>query len=47
MGTSQHGLSPPELVRGQHQLQAWREHWKPGCRIPQSLRSVAVRLVYL
>jgi hypothetical protein len=44
MGTSQHGQLPPDLVRGQHQFQAWREQRKPGCRIPQSLWGVAVRL---
>src|SRR5262245_38290368 len=44
MGTSQHGLLPPDLVRGQHQFQAWGEHRKPGRRIPQSLWAVAVRL---
>jgi len=44
MGTSQHGQLPPDLVRGQHQFQAWREQRKPGCRIPQSLWAMAVRL---
>jgi hypothetical protein len=44
MGTNQHGQLPPDLVRGQHQFQAWREQRKPGCRIPQSLWGMAVRL---
>jgi hypothetical protein len=44
MGTSQHEQLPPDLVRGQHQFQAWREQRKPGCRIPQSLWGMAVRL---
>lgn len=44
MGTSQHGQLPPDLVRGQHQFQAWREQRKPGCQIPQSLWGLAVRL---
>lgn len=44
MGTSQHGQLPPDLARAQHQFQAWREQRKPGCRIPQSLWGMAVRL---
>ena len=44
MGTSQHGQLPPDLVRAQHQFQAWREQRKPGCRIPLSLWGTAVRL---
>src|SRR5512135_2452968 len=44
MGTSQHGQLPPDLVRGQHQFQAWREQRKPGCQIPQSLWGLAARL---
>ena len=44
MGTSQHGQRPPDLVRAQHQVQAWREQRKPGCRIPLSLWGTAVRL---
>jgi hypothetical protein len=44
MDTSQHGQLPPDLVRGQHQFQAWREQRKSGCRIPQSLWRMAVQL---
>src|SRR5438067_1109451 len=44
MGTSQHGHLPPELVRGQRRFQAWREQREPGCRIPQPLWVMAVRL---
>lgn len=44
MGTSQQGQLPADLVQGQHQFQAWRKQRKPGCRIPQSLWTMAIRL---
>jgi hypothetical protein len=44
MGTSQHGQLPPDLMRGQRRFQAWREQRKPGCRIPQPLWVMAIRL---
>jgi len=44
MGTSQHGQLPPDLVQGQRQFQAWRKQRKPGCRIPQPLWAMAIRL---
>ena len=44
MGTSQHGQLPPDLLGGQRRFQAWREHRKLGCRIPQSLWTMAIRL---
>ena len=44
MGTSQHGHLPPDLVRGQRRFQAWREQRERGCRIPQPLWAMAIRL---
>jgi hypothetical protein len=44
MGTPQHGQLPQDLVRGQRQLQAWREKRKPGDPIPRSLWALATRL---
>ena len=44
MGTSQHKQLPPDLVQGQRRFETWREQRKPGCRIPQSLWAMAVRL---
>ena len=44
MDTSRHGQLPPDLVRGQHRFQAWREHRMPGGRIPQALWDLAVQL---
>jgi len=44
MGTSQQGQLPADLVQGQHQFQAWRKQRKPGCRIPQPLWTMAIRL---
>jgi hypothetical protein len=36
---------PPDLVRGQRRFQAWREQRKPGDPIPESLWTIAIRLV--
>jgi hypothetical protein len=44
MGTSQHAQLPPDLVQGQRRFQAWRGQRKAGCRIPQTLWAMAVRL---
>jgi hypothetical protein len=44
MGTSHHAQLPPDLLGGQRQFRAWREHRKLGCRIPQSLWAIAIRL---
>jgi hypothetical protein len=44
MATSQHGQLPPDLVQGQRRFLAWREQRKPGCRIPQPLWAMAIRL---
>jgi hypothetical protein len=44
MATSQHGQLPPDLVRGQRRFQAWRGQRKVGCRIPQPLWTMAIRL---
>jgi hypothetical protein len=44
MGTSQHGQLPPDLLGGQRRFRAWRERRKLGCRIPQSLWAMAIRL---
>jgi hypothetical protein len=44
MDTSQHGQLPPDLLGGQRRFRAWREHRKLGCRIPQSLWAMAIRL---
>jgi hypothetical protein len=44
MGTGQHGPLPLDLVRAQRRFQAWRGQRKAGCRIPQSLWAMAIRL---
>jgi hypothetical protein len=44
MGTSQQGQLSADLVQGQHRFQAWRKQRKPGCRIPHSLWTIAIRL---
>jgi hypothetical protein len=44
MGTSQHGQLPPDLLGAQRQFRTWREHRKLGCRIPQTLWAMAIRL---
>jgi hypothetical protein len=44
MGTSQRRQLPPDLVRGQHRFLAWRGQRKAGCRIPQPLWTMAIRL---
>jgi hypothetical protein len=44
MGTSQRGQLPPDLLAGQRRFRAWRERRKLGCRIPQTLWQMAIRL---
>ena len=44
MDTSPHGQMPADLVRGERRFRAWREQRQPGCRIPQPLWAMAIRL---
>jgi len=44
MGTSHHRQLPLDLVRAQRRFQAWRGQRKAGCRIPQPLWAMAIRL---
>ena len=44
MGTSKREQLPPDLERGRCRFQAWRGRRKAGCRIPQTLWAMAIRL---
>ena len=44
MGTKKRRQLPPDLVRGQSRLKAWRGQRKAGGRIPQALWAMATRL---
>lgn len=45
MGTKEPRQLPPDLVRGQSRIRAWRAQRKAGVRIPQPLWAMAIRLV--
>ena len=45
MGTRQRGELPKDLAQGRRRFQDWRERRQGGCRIPQPLWALAVRLV--
>ena len=45
MGHAERRELPEDLLRGQRRFQAWRARRKGGSRIPQSLWTLAVRLV--
>lgn len=44
MDTTPHGQLPPDLVSARRRFQAWREQRELGCRIPQPLWDLAIRL---
>jgi hypothetical protein len=47
MDAVERGELPPDLMQGRSRLRAWRGQRKLGDRIPQSLWTLAVRLVKL
>jgi hypothetical protein len=44
MAVGQRGMLPKDLQQAQSRFQTWREQRKAGCRIPEPLWALAVRL---